>query len=246
MKLTTTRILAASVVVLCATVTTTAHAGLIVGGSSLLTSGDLTLLESWLGEGPLTLTNIFTKTVGSTPLDFHAAADGKGRTISVMQATDDGVSAIIGGYNPLSWSDIADYNRTFDNAHRTAFLFNFANNTLYPQLLSTPGDDRGLYQTFNWAFCCGPSFGGGFDLGVLGDLTIGYSNLYSYSSGDGSDRGLSLVSGQRYDGINMDVGELEVFTVNADEPSTLPLLGVGLLGICALRCRRSVKHARTQ
>ena len=37
---------------------------IIVGGSALLTAGTASQLETWLGEGPLTLTNIFTMTVG--------------------------------------------------------------------------------------------------------------------------------------------------------------------------------------
>jgi hypothetical protein len=65
-----------------------AHAGVILGGSALLDSTDLTKLEGWLGEGELTLTNVFTKTIGDDGVDFHAAADGKGRTFVVLSAQE--------------------------------------------------------------------------------------------------------------------------------------------------------------
>ena len=64
-------------------------AGMIVGGSTLLTPTYVSELETWLGEGPLELTNVYTKAPGNTSLDFHAAVDGLGPTFVVMQATED-------------------------------------------------------------------------------------------------------------------------------------------------------------
>lgn len=54
--------------------------------ASLITAADQVQLETWLGEGALTLTNIFTKITGDGPtsLDFHVALDGKERTIPAL------------------------------------------------------------------------------------------------------------------------------------------------------------------
>ena len=59
-----------------------ARAVVVVGGSSLLSPVGAAQLETWLDatplySGSLQLTNIFTKTAGSTGLDFHAAVDGR-------------------------------------------------------------------------------------------------------------------------------------------------------------------------
>src|SRR5262245_26901215 len=62
-----------------------AQAGTIVGGSSLLSLSDVTQLETWLGEGPLTLTNAYTKTPGDTSTTFHNAVDGIGRTFAIIE-----------------------------------------------------------------------------------------------------------------------------------------------------------------
>jgi hypothetical protein len=51
--------------------------------ASLLTPAYQSQLESWLGEGPLILTNIYTKQAGDTSFDFHSAVDGQGRTFTL-------------------------------------------------------------------------------------------------------------------------------------------------------------------
>ena len=89
---------------------TTGSAATIVGGSDLLTAADAAQLEIWLGQGPLTLTNIFDKAASDDSFAFHAAADGKGATFSVIEVVgmwggdvfDKPV--LIGGYNPQSWN----------------------------------------------------------------------------------------------------------------------------------------------
>ena len=133
-----------------------ANAGVIIGGSSMLGGGEVSQLEGWLGEGPLTLTNIFTKGVdGTTGSSFHAAADGQGRTLSVMQVTKNGETSIIGGYNPQSWSSSSSYSFTIPVEERTAFIFNLSTSTIHYQELLTA---EGQYQTFNYP-TYGPTFG---------------------------------------------------------------------------------------
>ena len=93
---------------------TPAAAATIAGGSDLLSSSYAATLESWLTgdptlsySGSLVFTNIFDKASGDTSADFHAAVDGKGATIVVMEATDSrnpDQTVLIGGFNPQSWS----------------------------------------------------------------------------------------------------------------------------------------------
>lgn len=223
-----------------------AGATTILGGSALLTPGYATQLETWLGEGPLTLTNIFTKGVGSTSYDFHAAADGKGRTFSVIEVpyayngnTGDPLREpkIIGGYDPVSWDSSNVYHTSPPNSF-DAFLFNLTDTFIQTQTGTVPA-----WQTYNSVYY-GPTFGGGHDLSVLTDLTSGYTNPFTYSPYLGPN-----ILGHNdplspYPGFYIiTVGKLEVFTISADnspvpEPSTVALIGVGLLALLARRIRR--------
>ena len=141
---------------------TQVHAGTITGGIGLLTPTDASQLESWLGEGPLALTSVFTHQVGDgkTSADFHAAADGKGRTF------------------------IGDFNITPNGADRTAALFNLTDVVWKPQ---NAVGVFGAYQTFNH-IDYGPTFGGGFDISsALGDLPSGSLHSYAYGVYNGVD-----------------------------------------------------------
>ena len=108
-----------------------AHADLIIGGSTLITPAGFTQLESWLGQGDITLTKVFSHTLGDgqTSYNFHAAVDGLGATFTVIQllATQGNQAQVIGGYNPQSWNSTNSYNITPTDAARTAFLFDLTN-----------------------------------------------------------------------------------------------------------------------
>ena len=210
-----------------------AHAQAKVAGSSLLTTADQAQLASWLGEGSIVLSNIYSKTQGDTSSNFHRAADGKGRTFSVMQASNEfGKTWLVGGYNPQSWNSSGQYNMTAEDKDRTAFLFNLTNGTLHKQTPKTYAlDSVGSYQTLNLAKF-GPTFGTGYDLFVPGNLTTGgYSSIYSYVNTDPNVGvfGVSLIDGSAYHGGNITYGAIEVFTITAvPEPATYGMLLAGL------------------
>src|SRR5262249_23673988 len=109
----------------------------VVGGSSLLGASDLTQLQTWLGEGPLTLTNLFSRTPGDgkTSSSFHAAVDGKGPTFSVVevQDTQGNVRQVVGGYDPQSWDSSGAYHLTPNAVNQTGFLFNLTTGDLQLQ-----------------------------------------------------------------------------------------------------------------
>lgn len=221
-------------------------AGMAARADTLLSAAHQSQLETWLGEGDLAFNAVYTKQAGDTSLDFHAAADGKGRTVSVMEASDgSGQSWLIGGYNPQSWSSNGQFNMTANNSDRTAFLFNLTSGTLYRQSLAGYAGDVGAHQTYN-AADYGPTFGIGHDLYVPANLsTGGYSSLYSYTDPLVYQFGLSVVDGAPYQGPNVSFGAMQVFTISpVPEPAGYAMLlgGLALLG-AALR-GRTARRAR--
>ncbi len=206
-----------------------AQAITITGGIGLLTPAGGAQLESWLGEGPLALTSLFSRQAGDgkTSLDFHAAADGQGRTFVILEVLTVGgttpVNEVIGGYNPQSWRSLpVGYNVTPAPADRTAAIFNLTDSVWRPQ----NADASGIYQTYN-AASYGPSFGGGPDLYVSSSLASGTVNRFSYGLSGGN-----ILGGATAQGVTF--GRMEVFSIAAapvpDLGSTLLLLGVGLCG----------------
>ena len=209
----------------------------VYGGSDLLGAGDAALLQQWLGEGNIGLTNIFDKEVGDTAQDFHAAVDNQGATFTLIEVLgnyqgDFNTPIVIGGYNPFSWGGYG-YNST-PEGQRDAFLFNLTSDTVAYQ---HPNGYRGLYQTYNH-LNYGPTFGNGHDLYVNGSLTLGYTWAYAYGE-DLSDYGYGAdanILGEY--GLNLRYGQIEVFAVDAaavPEPTTLAIVCLGILGLIVTR-----------
>lgn len=231
----------AAVAVAAAFLPTLASAATVVGGSDLLSAASANQLESWLGQGPLTLTNVFDKALGSTSHDFHVAADGKGATFSIIEFLTDphgnpfDKPVIVGGFNPQSWNNVGNYVYTPLEVDRTAFVFNLTQSLKFDQRK----DSLGQYQTYGQE-SYGPTFGGGHDLSAgPGDPTLntGYSYLFSYGANGDYTRSLVTYPGP-YSGP-MSVGQIEVFTISAavPEPETgaLMLGGLALLGLAVRR-----------
>lgn len=218
--------------------------------AALLTAAYDAQLETWLGQGPLNFTNIFTRAAGDgqDAYDFHAAVDGKGPTFALIQVVSIGrlnSDVMIGGYNPQSWRSSGGFNFTPNDPDRTAFLFNLTDSVIQTQKLSSnPSGWVGEYQTYNVS-PYGPTFGGYHDLWVDRELASGYAHEYSYgplvhSSNILGDAGTSTFT----------IGAMEVYSFSqgavVPEPSSLiASLGMGGVGLIMAGVRRRRARRRT-
>ena len=155
----------------------------IVNGGQLLTQANANQLAAWLGQGDLTLTDVYSGTPGAgNSTGFHTAVDGLGPTFSIIQTN----LGLVGGFDPIAWSSSGNYNVDPDDSGRTAFLFNLSTGLKFLQRSVSQGSiggDTGYYQTYNNS-SYGPTFGGGHDLGIpSANLSNGYAYSYSYGNG---------------------------------------------------------------
>jgi hypothetical protein len=212
----------------------------IIGGSTLLDASRAAQLGRWLGAGPIDLSSVYTLRPGDTAADFHAAADDRGATFTLLEVSNAaGQRYLVGGYDPQSWSSSDGWHETARDYQRTAFLFNMTAPAVYRQILSNfVLPSQGLRQTFNDADL-GPEFGSGPDLFVDNALSGALSWQLSY--GDPAEEGLSIIDRSR-GGQNVRLDALEVFAITpVPEPTAAALLlaGLGVLLVCARGRRRA-------
>jgi len=239
----------------CIGLTQKAEAGTIIGGSGLLTHGDELKLEKQLGEGSLTLTNIFSHTPGdhnNSADAFHDAADDKGRTFVILEVDvgsrlvgegkekkhPEEIHQIIAGYNPLSWDDEGGFNTP---KQRNGFLYNLSSGLIQTQ--------TGKDQTWNLDED-GPIFGGpspsqadivvSDDLGSVSATHFAYGpNGFEGDREDGGEGGNGTNIFGHSGTTTFSLDRVDVFTI-ADavpEPSSIGL--IILAGLCAIRRRKA-------
>jgi hypothetical protein len=214
----------------------------IIGGSGLLDASRAAQLGRWLGAGPIELSRVYTLRPGDTAADFHAAADDRGATFTLLEVTNPaGQRYLVGGYDPQSWSSTDGWHETPRDWLRTAFLFNMTAPAVYRQIQSTYQlPSQGLRQTFN-DIDLGPVFGSGPDLFVNKPLSGALSWQLSY--GDPVEEGMSIIDRTR-GGENVRLDALEVFAITpVPEPAAAAMLLAGV-GVLLARARARMRARR--
>jgi len=235
--------LAAGALALVALASAAPHAAAQTGAPPLdpLLEGQL---ERWLGAGDQVFSNLYTRQPGDDSLAFHAAADGRGDTFTLLRVSDPANNSwLVGGYNPQSWEFDGGWNITQRDFQRTAFIFNVTDPAVYRQVpTSFELPSQGSFQTFN-APDQGPTFGAGPDLFVNDRLDTAFSWRLSYGDPDGE--GQSIVDGS-VGGRFLRIDALEIYAVSPiPEPAQAAMLAAGL-GLLATGLLRTGLRLRQQ
>lgn len=215
-----------------------AHAASITGGS-LLTQSYANQLENWLG-GSLNSYGfeiLFDSTISDyTSAAFHNAVDGQGSTITVIKTLTflgHVENDLIGGYNSRSWSSDSQF-----HTNPGGFIFNLTD----IRKLDINNDQSGQYGTYNHSLH-GPTFGNGYDI-YIEYYNNNPSITYGYSYGNGRDIFDNNLNNVTY----FSIAEYEVYKVGQytnpiPEPTTMLLVGLGLIGLVGAR-RKLQKQIR--
>jgi len=205
----------------------------VIGGN-LLNNAGANQLESWLGQGSVDFTNVWSGTAGDTATDWHSAVDGVGATVSIYDITYNNQNYLIGGYTDTDWG-VYGYQSDSD-----AFIFNLTSG--FAKDVST--GSTSVYATYSNSYYFA-TFGGGHDI-YGGNTTLG--GAYNGYVWPGHSYGEPLYNGNIIDGAGIftyvQVNGLESYTISAasvPEPSTVLLMGVGLLGLLTASRKKLVK-----
>ena len=194
------------------------------------------------GSAPATrfsTTSTHARGAGDSAPDFHAAADGRGPSFTLLRVSDPaGQAWLVGGYNPQSWDSDDGWHFTQRDFQRTAFVFNYTAPAVYRQVPSSfELPSQGSFQTFN-AIDQGPTFGAGPDLFVDESLDTALSWRLSY--GDPAGEGRSIIDGS-VGGRFFAIDAMEVYAVSPiPEPAGAGMLagGLGLVALAMARRKR--------
>jgi len=216
-------------VILLSGISLSASAATVVSGK--LSQADANQLESWLGQGPIDLTNIWSGTTGALASDWHNAVDGAGPTLSIYDVTHEGNDYLVGGYTITDWADTSGFNPDSE-----AFIFN-----LTTGIKEIPEQhDHVQYAVVSHlmyfaSFGAGHAFHGGYGIVGNGGYADPSSSFGSYSDGN-------IINGT-ISRVHFQINGLETYTVLSavPEPRVVAMmgLGLGLVGFMSLRRRKS-------
>ncbi|MCC6538783.1 MAG: PEP_CTERM-anchored TLD domain-containing protein [Bryobacterales bacterium] len=199
----------------------------VVSGGTLLSQSNADQLASWLGEGDLLLTNVYSgaATAANYP-GWHTTVDPYARTFTLISTN----LGLVGGYNPVNWdASLGYYVLNPTDAGRTAFLFNLNTGVQQQQRLGT---GQGQYQAYHYNLY-GPAFGGGHDLALANGFS--YANAFTY--GDGVTNIFGSLGYTSFTPFTF-----ETFSIAAanpvPEPATFGLASAALLALGMARRRR--------
>lgn len=200
----------------------------MVNGGTLLSQTHADQLATWLGEGDLLLTNVYS--AAATPANYpgwHTAVDPYARTFTLISTN----LGLVGGYNPVNWNaSLNDFVINTTDADRTAFIFNLTAGVRQLQRLGTV---NGQYQTLS-SSSHGPTFGGGYD------LTVTFNYAYAYSYGDGLTDIFGNIGQTLFTPTTFETYSIAA-SPEVPEPATFGLAGAALLTLGIVRRRQ--RHA---
>jgi hypothetical protein len=97
-------------------------------------------LVTWINQGPLNFTSIFTKVAGDgqDAFDFHAATDDRGPIVALFDVTPfdpadslyDSPEQLIGGFTLLNWDSSNIWPLSPNPADQNAFIFNLTSGAI--------------------------------------------------------------------------------------------------------------------